>query len=593
MSCSFLRTFRTCLQSLCHVAAIISIEVSVALWLCAVISLTPSTIQAETKVICGTPFEVNEYARVDAHNSKVRIGSEVRILPDSRIESFVTEQFFKHTSFVSERGLEGVTKFITECISSNKVALALSASELLLHHEQGAEVLSSAIIPHARHSGNEGIVYLKGIALLDVRFSPRVLGSVLYRVALNDLSWLRTVGAKSFYRYQEELKQAGLDDVADTIQRKDYLKAARILALLREALSISEEDDDDVIREYENALARIEDARRLRHTAGVEVLLPLLQMAQKGEREQRALTPFLEESLSLIAANAYGEGAYAKALQILSLRGKPWSISHELVINILESAIREEKELRFSSQILAMLKMLSYKNPKIREKTVAYLSGYILGRFDEGYYEQADELFHYLLKLNPDPDRRNDAIRVKQAVHFAINGDRTRADYYVTRIFSGLSLTDRMRLLWAGYYYDFQWLAVAVFSPLLAAYIMIRFPSFTILGLLGVRLERVKKPRAASRVEDPQLQSSLRSTTSPEAAEYYTLLRKLGIPKDASLAEIKSAYRLAAKAAHPDAHPSKGDKASQEFIELNQAYERIVSLRKELLLDRDESLRKP
>ena len=52
-------------------------------------------------------------------------------------------------------------------------------------------------------------------------------------------------------------------------------------------------------------------------------------------------------------------------------------------------------------------------------------------------------------------------------------------------------------------------------------------------------------------------------------ADYYEVL---GINKDASDSEIKSAFRKAAKQYHPDLHP--GDKeAEAKFKEINEAYE--------------------
>ena len=52
-------------------------------------------------------------------------------------------------------------------------------------------------------------------------------------------------------------------------------------------------------------------------------------------------------------------------------------------------------------------------------------------------------------------------------------------------------------------------------------------------------------------------------------ADYYEIL---GINKDASEAEIKSAFRKAAKQYHPDLHPGDAE-AEKKFKEVNEAYE--------------------
>ena len=61
-----------------------------------------------------------------------------------------------------------------------------------------------------------------------------------------------------------------------------------------------------------------------------------------------------------------------------------------------------------------------------------------------------------------------------------------------------------------------------------------------------------------------------------EKRDYYEVL---GIGKNATDAEIKSAYRKLAKANHPDLHP--GDKECEErFKEINEAYEQIQKQRR-------------
>ena len=57
-----------------------------------------------------------------------------------------------------------------------------------------------------------------------------------------------------------------------------------------------------------------------------------------------------------------------------------------------------------------------------------------------------------------------------------------------------------------------------------------------------------------------------------EKRDYYEVL---GIGKNATDAEIKSAYRKLAKANHPDLHP--GDKECEErFKEVNEAYDCLL-----------------
>src|SRR5215472_9658646 len=59
--------------------------------------------------------------------------------------------------------------------------------------------------------------------------------------------------------------------------------------------------------------------------------------------------------------------------------------------------------------------------------------------------------------------------------------------------------------------------------------------------------------------------------TTTTATDYYTLL---GVPPDATAAQIKSAYRKLAKQYHPDINDSSD--AAQKFREITEAYDTLT-----------------
>ena len=66
----------------------------------------------------------------------------------------------------------------------------------------------------------------------------------------------------------------------------------------------------------------------------------------------------------------------------------------------------------------------------------------------------------------------------------------------------------------------------------------------------------------------------------PESCEHAQLFAFFGLPPEASLKEIKAAYRAAIKAIHPDRNPeAQQEAASEEFIEATQCYEKLLRLR--------------
>ena len=64
-------------------------------------------------------------------------------------------------------------------------------------------------------------------------------------------------------------------------------------------------------------------------------------------------------------------------------------------------------------------------------------------------------------------------------------------------------------------------------------------------------------------------------------ADYYEIL---GINKDASESDIKSAFRKAAKRYHPDLHPGDAE-AEKKFKEINEAYEILSDPQKKAQYD--------
>ena len=58
-----------------------------------------------------------------------------------------------------------------------------------------------------------------------------------------------------------------------------------------------------------------------------------------------------------------------------------------------------------------------------------------------------------------------------------------------------------------------------------------------------------------------------------QSSHYYNIL---GIPKNASIREIKNAFRQKAKAYHPDINKTKG--AHEKFIDINEAYAYLMNL---------------
>ena len=537
----------------------------------------------------GISFPVEALARVDENSIKVSAFGELRIIAKDRLEGFVVDKGFSNKLFLATLESDSLAEFIKGALRDGKTDLVARGLLALISLSHKDEDLISLIDVVA--SDPKGIQALAGIVQMeDLPISGNVRGALLLGLARFDIRWLRERGAREFYGYVDTFKRYSEIKTLGFLERGDIEGARQITEILQEALG----EDDELSRRLTVLIARAVDSVRLRRASGVEAILPLIEVSRYNKEYERALSPLISDGLKTVADVAISEGQFDKALQILASRGKPWIVPYESVIRALDGVGATGGTARFGGQVRDLLQVLSLKNREINDRYSIMVGYDIEELLDRGEIHQAYTIFQTLLKFNPDPDPLNDRLRVSFAIVLSKRGDIQHADQFLAHMRGSISIFQYARLFWAGLYFEFEWIFIAIFSPLLAGYITVKFPSFSLLKFLGITGLLEKREKSSSKTirseEEPgkrwnKLRASDLSPDNPWAAEYHACLKKLGVKVDASLAEIKGAYRNAAKAAHPDVTHESEAKASDVFISVTEAYNRILELRKKLRLE--------
>ena len=217
----------------------------------------------------------------------------------------------------------------------------------------------------------------------------------------------------------------------------------------------------------------------------------------------------------------------------------------------------------------------------------------------------AESYFSALLRVRSDPHPENDLLREKFAMVYNELGLNEKAERIISESSSPVSFGTKFRLF----------LSSLVTRKLTWVLLIL---ALTLAGILTYVTRRSKensrgftKPKSRSKSETEshaemfeQAKSSFKSggftqerfepppfkarsgsyARKSQREEYYYALNQLGLDKEADLQQIKVAYRNLVKRVHPDKR-AQSEEAREKFLELQNLYQKTLSIRKELGLD--------
>ena len=368
---------------------------------------------------------------------------------------------------------------------------------------------------------------------------------------------------------------------AEALARADLKEAGQITDL--EGGLFGLDDEQHVQRRLLNE--KIQRAFQGVSRGELEEMHPLLDLAKKDAGLSTLLSALILKGLHQAASDMLQRGDPANAVNALALTDLRWRTptTHSLITTALRDMSVYAKPLPLESGSRQFLVLLSQKDPAVKDAYLAYLERQAWLQLQQGRPDRVPPIVAEVLQIRPDPDPRNDQIRIQQALVLAQQGNRDAARGWLQELQTGLPLGAWTQLFFAG----------AFMRPWLLLLVLVMLAAGVATGVHVLRrrreLDLEARVHAAARGDDepeyvniPLFSHSGAHGLSPKMQEYRGYLRELGLPRDADLKSIKAAYRNAVKGVHPDLSPVQSQADSERFIQLTGVYERLLALRKEL-----------
>ena len=267
--------------------------------------------------------------------------------------------------------------------------------------------------------------------------------------------------------------------------------------------------------------------------------------------------------------------------------------------------------------VSTLTRRIAELDPGVKITLAEIFADWILHLVAKNEGHQASVYLNRLLDHRPDPSEANNQLRLQIA--YEAEGDKAVA-YSKTVIrelqrLGGLSIADRVRLMMAGYYGKifpiifylslFLLIGIFIFTVFInsASSMAEKFSKRVVKAKARTEPDGGVQPaggaqaagsvqfegavQVESPVASPVEKANLGvSKSTPGYAkgwrsedEYSRLLAKLGLDDSASEDEIKRAYRAKMKERHPDHHGGELSEKKGDFLEIQEAYKRILQIR--------------
>jgi hypothetical protein len=273
------------------------------------------------------------------------------------------------------------------------------------------------------------------------------------------------------------------------------------------------------------------------------------------------------------------------ALQGLSLLdfGLRNNKHHELVSKALDEVGFQDRAGVEQQSVRTLLWSYATKDDDIRRKYIAKLEEWVSRLLGEGSPDEALAIFNSIKDLRLDPSPENDTLRGDIAEALLDIGYDRSAEDILAGVRTELPWLYRFRILMKR---DILMFAMVALGCLIVLRWILIIPRLVRAKSVERRIAVEAERRAAEAAERERYRAqfegrSLTSGAFMDVDEYAAGLKKFKLRPNASLADIKNAYRNVVKRLHPDINPQVSQEDTDTFIDLTKTYERLLILYEE------------
>ncbi|MCB0317663.1 MAG: hypothetical protein KDD56_02830 [Bdellovibrionales bacterium] len=537
---------------------------------------------AETIELAGVTFPIQEYKKVDDTTVKISVLGNPRIVKQENAHDEIVKQFFSSWDKTKQLGIESISNFCIQSLSSKKLIWCLTAFDALAltFADYPQETIQS--LENILENTNEDLDFLRTLIKNGnfKQYRPELKAALIFLVSTLDIAWVKKELLPDANSHKSQINKYAIRQILFAINNNEIELAGKKSSTL-ESLFPQQDSQAKTISSLVNTYAQISDSYKESPYA-----------ARKMINQQSIDPAFTAEinngitRLSQIYAERYLNDSKSKlALEYLSLASLNYRTpkTHQLAAEILDF-FHKEPQTTHSFEVHLFLEEISKYDSELKNKYLEYLEYNFYQYLEHNEPQKSETQLELIRKIRPDPDKANDQLRVALVLLYLDQGLKIAANDKLKEIQTEVSFITRLKLVFAGLYIPLPMLIFILALPLLGT-----------LGYLirtNNRQNRARDDMARATyeqiIEDVEktkikgFNPTPKTQIDPLQQEYQNLLLEFGLRGQVSLKQVKKAYRDMVKKSHPDIKPGE---ESEDFLRTMKNYEKLLELRKKLSID--------
>jgi hypothetical protein len=550
--------------------------------------LAPRLSFSETVDVNGYPFAVDRIENVDANSLTLTLFGETVLVKRSELNDEIVRAYLNRSELFELVQVPLFTEFLVRALRENRSDWVRPAVEIALGADELSELEQANLVRTL--APEQGAVDVFKSVLQSISSGPHLGGPVctmVHRVAGQDLAWVKANAVRHVFRFRvtcEELLQRGY---LESLISGDISNATLQLSIYGALYGIDSEGYQATLR-LRGVLDGIVEGLRAADFSGAEKSIATFLSNPAYRREAPAI---IDSLLAQFMSSALAEARFSDAFRFSSLQGPdvPSPKVTTVLKRMLAAAVADPTKpalVRLPSGVLSGMRVRALLDPEIRDGYLAYVTSVIRYLAANNQLLEALSWLDQLLSLRADPSVGNDDLRILLVEAFLDAGDTEKAQNLLADVQSSGHGSVKLRVFLHAKRFG---LAITIVFGLLILAFAARFLIGRLMPLLSALLDQKPSPQP-NVTADSTGSEPLRKFVSVHRAggikggrldPYVELLRLFDLKVGADLHAIKVAFRNSVKECHPDLTPNPTPEKTAKFIELKEAYERLLQLHEE------------